>query len=214
MYWFPGRSLIKGIYSGLFVLAVVIVINSLSKPDTVLAADDPEGNASKSSQLNSIDIPGSFKDLPDARDVITAKRGPEQIGSLSTREPSSLDIDVQKVPSTADFHPENQMIDFDATAYCLKGRTASGVNTAPGMIAADPRVLPLGTLVHLRAGSYTGTYKVTDTGGRIKGRRVDVYVPTHREAIQFGRKRVKIKILGRGSNKTDRATKNLMASEF
>src|SRR6185369_13454071 len=51
---------------------------------------------------------------------------------------------------------DSELVDFDATAYCLKGRTASGMDAKPGMIAADPRVLPLGTIVHLRSGSYTG----------------------------------------------------------
>ena len=81
------------------------------------------------------------------------------------------------------------------------------------MIAADPRVLPLGTVVHLRAGRYTGTYTVMDTGGLIKGRIVDVYVPTHREAMEFGRRQVKIKVIGRASAKARRDGKNLMASE-
>ena len=98
---------------------------------------------------------------------------------------------------------EGEMIDFEATSYSLKGRTASGVSPQPGMIAADPRVLPIGTVVHLRAGSYTGTYTVTDTGARIKGRRVDVYVPNHKEAIQFGRRQVKIKVVRPASPKVD-----------
>jgi 3D (Asp-Asp-Asp) domain-containing protein len=92
----------------------------------------------------------------------------------------------------------------------LKGRTASGIHTFSGVIAADPSVLPLGTVVHLRAGRYTGTYTVLDTGGRIKGRRVDVYVPTYREAVQFGRRPVKIKVIGRHSTK--RASKSLLAA--
>jgi 3D (Asp-Asp-Asp) domain-containing protein len=79
------------------------------------------------------------------------------------------------------------------------------------LIAADPRVLPLGTVVHLRSGSYTGTYTVADTGSKIKGRRVDVFVNTHREAIQFGRRQVKIKIIGHGSRKSAGAGRNLEA---
>jgi 3D (Asp-Asp-Asp) domain-containing protein len=86
--------------------------------------------------------------------------------------------------------------DFDATAYSLKGRTASGHNVRPGIIAADPRVLPLGTVVHLEAGQYSGVYTVLDTGARIKGRIIDVYIPTRREAIQFGRRPVKLKVIG------------------
>jgi 3D (Asp-Asp-Asp) domain-containing protein len=108
---------------------------------------------------------------------------------------------------------DSELVDFDATAYCLKGRTASGMDAKPGMIAADPRVLPLGTIVHLRSGSYTGTYRVMDTGGRIRGKRVDVYVASHKEAVQFGRRQVKIKVLGHNSTKADRASKSLVAAE-
>jgi 3D (Asp-Asp-Asp) domain-containing protein len=108
---------------------------------------------------------------------------------------------------------EGALIDFDATAYCLSGRTASGVGVRPGIIAADPRVLPIGTVVHLRAGTYTGIYTVMDTGGRIKGRIVDVYVPTRKEAMQFGRRQVKIKVIGRNNTKPDRPGRTILASE-
>src|SRR5215467_15556952 len=47
---------------------------------------------------------------------------------------------------------------FVATAYCLKGRTAMGGGVRRGVIAADPRVLRLGSNVLLGAGSYTGHY--------------------------------------------------------
>jgi len=109
-------------------------------------------------------------------------------------------------------YADSEMVDFHATAYCLKGRTASGMHTRPGVIAADPSVLPLGTVVHLRAGRYTGTYTVMDTGGKIKGRLVDVYVPTYKEAVAFGRKQVKIKVIGRNSTKA--AMKSLLEAEL
>jgi 3D (Asp-Asp-Asp) domain-containing protein len=92
---------------------------------------------------------------------------------------------------------EENFLEFQATAYCLKGRTASGEYVRPGIIAADPRVLPLGTIVHIKAGRHTGTYLVADTGGLIKGRKVDIYFPTHREAIQFGRQKVMIRVVSR-----------------
>ncbi len=87
--------------------------------------------------------------------------------------------------------------DFHATAYCLKGRTASGETVRQGFVAADPRVLPLGTLVHIQAGRYTGVYKVADTGGLIKGRKIDIYVPSYQEAKLFGRQKIQVKVLGR-----------------
>ena len=87
---------------------------------------------------------------------------------------------------------------FRATAYCLRGRTASGGNVRRGIVAADPRVLPLGTRIQLTAGPYSGIYTVADTGGVIKGRILDIWVPSCSEAIRFGRRSVQVSVLGRG----------------
>jgi 3D (Asp-Asp-Asp) domain-containing protein len=86
---------------------------------------------------------------------------------------------------------------FKATAYCLQGRTASGGGVRRGIVAADPRVLPLGTRIQVSAGSYSGTYTVADTGGAVKGRILDVWVPSCSEAIRFGRKTVMVSTLSR-----------------
>ena len=63
---------------------------------------------------------------------------------------------------------------FTATAYCLKGRTAMGHGVRRGIIAADRRILGLGSRVNLAAGAYSGQYLVSDTGGAIRGRRIDI----------------------------------------
>ena len=67
---------------------------------------------------------------------------------------------------------------FRATAYCLKGRTASGSSVRRGIVAADPRILPLGSRIQIHNGAYSGTYTVADTGGGIKGRRLDIWMPS------------------------------------
>jgi len=85
---------------------------------------------------------------------------------------------------------------FTATAYCLKGRTAMGHGVRRGIIAADPRLLRLGSRVNLGAGAYSGQYLVSDTGGGIKGRRIDIWVPSCAEARRFGRRTVTIGVLG------------------
>jgi len=85
---------------------------------------------------------------------------------------------------------------FTATAYCLKGRTALGHGVRRGLIAADPRVLRLGSRVSLNAGAYSGQYLVSDTGGRIKGRKIDIWVASCSEARRFGRRTVLIGSLG------------------
>lgn len=84
---------------------------------------------------------------------------------------------------------------FIATAYCLRGKTASGVYVRRGIIAADPRVLPLGSLVEVNAGSYSGTYVVADTGRKIKGNKIDIWVSKCPEAIRFGRRFVKLTLI-------------------
>jgi 3D (Asp-Asp-Asp) domain-containing protein len=87
---------------------------------------------------------------------------------------------------------------FNATAYCLRGRTANGGSVRRGVVAADPRVLPLGTRIYLNAGAYSGNYIVADTGGGVKGRKLDIWVPNCSEAMRFGRRNVSVNILGRG----------------
>jgi len=87
-----------------------------------------------------------------------------------------------------------------ATAYCQDGRTQSGVRTHTGIVAADPRVLPVGSVVRIVDGPTTGVYTVMDTGPAIKGRRIDVYVPSCDRAKRFGRRSVSLVVVRRGWN--------------
>ena len=84
---------------------------------------------------------------------------------------------------------------FRATAYCLKGRTASGGGVRRGIVAADTRILPLGTRINISAGAYSGTYTVADTGGAVRGRILDIWVPSCSEANKFGRRNVKVSVV-------------------
>lgn len=85
---------------------------------------------------------------------------------------------------------------FSATAYAIHGRTASGQRTRRGVIAADRRVLPLGTRVRIdTATGHAGEYIVADTGGAIKGRKIDIWVPSTSEAFRFGRRNIKLTVL-------------------
>jgi len=97
---------------------------------------------------------------------------------------------------------------YVATAYSLRGRTASGRMVSKGLIAADPRVLPLGSRVKLEAGGYSGEYLVADTGGMIKGKRIDIWIPSSREAMRFGRRKVKLTVLSYPQRRTRRTAKS------
>lgn len=90
---------------------------------------------------------------------------------------------------------------FHATAYALKGRTRAGTSVRRGVVAADPRVLPLGSVVQIKSGKYTGVYRVEDTGKVIKGNIVDVWVPDNKEARQFGRRKIQLHVLKLGPTK-------------
>jgi 3D (Asp-Asp-Asp) domain-containing protein len=85
-------------------------------------------------------------------------------------------------------------VSFKATAYCLRGRTASGAMVRKGIIAADPRVLPLGSNVTILKGPYAGDYLVADTGGKIKGNRIDIWMASCSEAMRFGVRSVLLQV--------------------
>jgi 3D (Asp-Asp-Asp) domain-containing protein len=87
---------------------------------------------------------------------------------------------------------------FLAFAYVGSGRmTSEGEKPIAGQtIAADPRVLPIGTTVRVHgAGSYSGVYTVSDRGGSVKGDKIDIFVRNLAEARQFGRKQVYVTVL-------------------
>jgi 3D (Asp-Asp-Asp) domain-containing protein len=93
---------------------------------------------------------------------------------------------------------------FEATAYSLRGRTFSGAYVRRGVIAADPRVIPIGSVVQIVTPGYSGIYTVQDTGGKIKGKIVDVWVGSYREARIFGRRQVKLHVLRWGKPRRQR----------
>ena len=101
----------------------------------------------------------------------------------------------KSAPGVEDAQLKVPTLTFTATAYSLRGRTASGRNVARGVIAADRRVLPLGTRVRIDAGNYSGEYLVADTGGAVRGRKIDIWVPSTGEAMRFGRRGVKLTVL-------------------
>ncbi len=80
-----------------------------------------------------------------------------------------------------------------ATAYTHTGnRTATGIWPHRGIVAVDPRVIPLGTRLYVEGYGYA---VAQDTGGLIKGNRIDIFVDNESEAIQWGRRPVTVRIL-------------------
>ena len=89
---------------------------------------------------------------------------------------------------------------FHATAYCKGTTTASGVRVRTGVAAADPKLLPVGSVVNVSVGDeqYNGVYTVMDTGPAVQGRELDLYMWSCHEALRFGRKRIQVTVLRLG----------------
>jgi len=91
---------------------------------------------------------------------------------------------------------------FTATAYCKGETTASGVGVRTGVAAADPALLPVGSVVRLETPNprYSGVWTVMDTGPAVRGRTVDLYLWSCKEALVFGRRPVRLTVLRLGWN--------------
>lgn len=97
--------------------------------------------------------------------------------------------------------PQGKTLSVKATAYTVESAGGSGI-TATGynlkqnpnakVIAVDPSVIPLGSKVYVEGYGYA---TAADTGGAIKGNKIDVYVPTHNEAKNWGVRNVNVTII-------------------
>jgi 3D (Asp-Asp-Asp) domain-containing protein len=103
--------------------------------------------------------------------------------------PSSVMDSTPSAPVLEDFH---------ATAYCVNGITKSGVQAALGHVAADPKVIPLGSMIYVDSPFMGGIYQVLDTGELIKGKIIDIFIPSYGLCREFGRRMVKVKVLRYG----------------
>lgn len=106
-----------------------------------------------------------------------------------------------KTPSRSDSEKVVKEFTVSASAYTAgcngcSGITATGINLKKNpdlkVIAVDPKVIKLGTKVHVEGYGYA---IAGDKGSAIKGNKIDVFFPTKSEAFKWGRKNVKIKIL-------------------
>jgi len=79
---------------------------------------------------------------------------------------------------------------LEATGYTHTGNpTFTGIYPRRGIVAVDPRVIPLGTLMWVEGYGYA---RAADTGGLIKGNIIDVFFDTEEEALEWGRRKVRV----------------------
>ncbi len=91
---------------------------------------------------------------------------------------------------------------FTATAYCKGVTTASGVGVRSGIAAADPALLPVGSVIQVESlpDKYNGVYTILDTGRKVQGRAIDLYMWSCHEALAFGRRPVRLTVIRLGWN--------------
>jgi 3D (Asp-Asp-Asp) domain-containing protein len=116
------------------------------------------------------------------------------------KKQKALLVQKQKQESNREKQNKAQILSIQSTAYTKNcagctgtGKTASGKIAKQGRtISADTSVIPMGCKVKLEfpnKSQYNGTYIVEDRGGAIKGRKIDLYLDSHSDAIDFGRQR-------------------------
>jgi 3D (Asp-Asp-Asp) domain-containing protein len=116
-----------------------------------------------------------------------------------TRMLDSQYLSLQSMMRSSTPSPGSQL-QFNATAYCKGTTTASGVGVRTGIAAADPGLLPVGSVLNVATGDqrYNGVYTVMDTGPKVQGRILDLYMWNCNEALRFGRREVAVTVLRLG----------------
>jgi 3D (Asp-Asp-Asp) domain-containing protein len=106
----------------------------------------------------------------------------------------------QRILSDGGQPPPGSRLNFSATAYCKGSTTASGTAPRTGVAAADPQLLPVGSVVNVATGDpkYNGVYTIMDTGPAVQGRELDLYMWSCHEALRFGRKSIDVTVLRLG----------------
>ncbi|WOV89233.1 3D domain-containing protein [Sporosarcina oncorhynchi] len=127
-------------------------------------------------------------------EIAKVETKPEKSAEIVSEKPVSTPV-VSSPPSTG---LEMTVTATAYTAYCkgCSGTTATGIdlrsNPERKVIAVDPSIIPLGTRVWVEG---YGEAIAGDVGGAIKGHKIDVFIPSYESAMQWGVKKVKIKVL-------------------
>lgn len=132
-------------------------------------------------------IPTSSTDVVDVTEPVSV-----------TETTTVVETTTEPIETTTE--PQTKTMLVVATAYCSctkccgksDGIAASGVKAkANHTIAVDKRVIPLGTKVLINGKQYVAE----DTGGAIKGNRIDIYFDSHEQALKWGRQQIEIEVL-------------------
>ena len=133
---------------------------------------------------------------PVAQPVDSAVTSPATDGA-------AVDTGLVTLPTVTDSRgafPVSRRLEMRSTAYCLRGNMRTGVRVRDGMAAGDPSVLPLGSVVRVSHldGRLIGIFVIMDTGGAVRGNKIDLWFDSCREASDWGITRVVAEVLDIG----------------
>jgi|SRR5680860_14583 len=140
-------------------------------------------------QISDQQVQSSFEFKSPRLEVILRNSKPVPKKKVIIQKPSptaieNLELDKMKISLT---------LTVEATAYTYTGnKTATGVEPREGLIAVDPKVIAMGSKIYVQGYGYA---IAADTGGAILGNRIDVFFPTLRQCIDWGRKSVQVYVL-------------------
>ena len=113
-------------------------------------------------------------------------------------DPEPVEVERAVVREVVEVEQEVDWYYFTASGYSANDPsqgtnniTATGKEIKKGMVAVDPKVIPLGTRIEIKD---MGIYVAEDTGGKIKGNRIDIYFNSKEEAKNFGIQGIWVKI--------------------
>lgn len=136
---------------------------------------------SSSSSVAAASAPAAPEETPAFEAPSTAAPGEPPPAPVESVSQSSSTATATEAPGPP--RPGRSMT-VTATGYCLKGTTATGLPTGPGIVAVDPSVIPLGTRMTIPG---YGEGVAADTGGGVSGSRIDVWMASCQDAASFSR---------------------------
>lgn len=143
--------------------------------EKVCSVRSPAGKSDHSSNIN----PEQDKLVLKGEDQLNREKQ-----RIHEKNISSIIITVRSLIST------KKIVDMTATAYTYTGNpTYTGIYPQIGTIAVDPKVIPLGSRMWVEGYGYG---IAQDTGGSIKGNKIDLFMDTKQECLNWGRKKVKV----------------------
>lgn len=168
-----------------FMLAVSII--------TTVCGGLAVNNVQHAAQQSIAEYQAKLESVEHVRDLAV-----EQLGSMAQKV-EALEAELDALKSAQTQSQSNNMAggqyislgEFTLTSYCkcekccgkwADGITASGLPAEPGIIAVDPQIIPLGSHVIIDGQEYLAA----DTGGAIKGNRIDIFAVSHDIALEYG----------------------------